>query len=445
MPTRLPLDRLNPEVSAGLSDIIGRCLDADPRDRYPTAAALAGDLRRHLNHLPLVGVPNRSLIERWRKWRRRRPSGAAAPGVSGAVGGGRGHGGGTARGRLPPAGPRAGRGAREEPGLPGQRAVRPGGRHPEAWPGPGAGRARHSRTGGARLDEELRVVARDRKAAELHRLADLVRFRYRPGATTVRGSAHRCSTAVAKYGRPAACLLTPIPGRQAPELEHQNPDRPARHHHDLGRSSRPHWRRRPRRRTRAVKRSRGSTRRLRLSDRARRWNASASHTARPSGGPSSAAESAALRLEPRTAWEHCDLGRAYLRDGELRPRRPAVPAGRRPSAAATSGPTSTRGCAPYKLGRFEDALDAFRVCISLADNPAECYFNRALAYEALGRNDDAVADYTRALQCDDRLTGAALNRGILHYAAGRYADAAADLGRALATATGREARGVIHL
>ena len=71
---RLPLDRLNPQVSAGLSDIIHKCLRADPRDRYPNAAALASDLRRHLNHLPLVGVPNRSLIERWRKWRRRRPS-----------------------------------------------------------------------------------------------------------------------------------------------------------------------------------------------------------------------------------------------------------------------------------------------------------------------------------------------------------------------------------
>ena len=35
------------------------------------AGALAGDLRRHLMHLPLKGVSNRSLPERWRKWRRR--------------------------------------------------------------------------------------------------------------------------------------------------------------------------------------------------------------------------------------------------------------------------------------------------------------------------------------------------------------------------------------
>ncbi|MFO0946669.1 MAG: tetratricopeptide repeat protein [Planctomycetota bacterium] len=57
----------------GLRDILGRCLSFQPESRYPTAAALADDLRRQLNHLPLVGVRNRSLFERWRKWRSRRP------------------------------------------------------------------------------------------------------------------------------------------------------------------------------------------------------------------------------------------------------------------------------------------------------------------------------------------------------------------------------------
>jgi tetratricopeptide (TPR) repeat protein len=96
------------------------------------------------------------------------------------------------------------------------------------------------------------------------------------------------------------------------------------------------------------------------------------------------------------------------------------------------------------MGIMDRDLNAIRVCISLAHNPAECNFNRALAYEALGRSDEAFNDYTRALQCDEQLTGAALNRGILQYAAGRYSVAAVDLGRALATASGRDARGVIH-
>ena len=73
-PAWTPLCQQNPQVSVGLSDLIQKCLRVDPRERYSDAAALAADLRRHLNHLPLKGVPNRSPVERWRKWRRRRPS-----------------------------------------------------------------------------------------------------------------------------------------------------------------------------------------------------------------------------------------------------------------------------------------------------------------------------------------------------------------------------------
>jgi serine/threonine protein kinase len=72
-----PLRRANPQVSPGLADVVVRCLARSAEDRYPSAAALADDLRRHLADLPLRGVPNRSLGERWRKWRRRRPAGLA--------------------------------------------------------------------------------------------------------------------------------------------------------------------------------------------------------------------------------------------------------------------------------------------------------------------------------------------------------------------------------
>src|SRR5207244_12326553 len=67
------LCRCNPQVSVALADLLSKCLAANAGDRYQTAAELAGDLRRHLADLPLKGVANRSLTERWRKWRRRQP------------------------------------------------------------------------------------------------------------------------------------------------------------------------------------------------------------------------------------------------------------------------------------------------------------------------------------------------------------------------------------
>src|SRR5262249_41804764 len=65
------LERCTRQVTTGLADLIHKCLAREPRDRYPDAAALAADLRRHLANLPLHGVANRSLVERCGKWRRR--------------------------------------------------------------------------------------------------------------------------------------------------------------------------------------------------------------------------------------------------------------------------------------------------------------------------------------------------------------------------------------
>lgn len=64
---------LNPKVSPGLADIVARCLAVRPNERYGEASQLAGDLRRHLANLPLEGAPNRSMVERYRKWRMRSP------------------------------------------------------------------------------------------------------------------------------------------------------------------------------------------------------------------------------------------------------------------------------------------------------------------------------------------------------------------------------------
>jgi serine/threonine protein kinase/tetratricopeptide (TPR) repeat protein len=70
-------DRLafGPTVSVGLGDIVRRCLAESPDDRYPNVAELAEDLRRHLTRAPLRGVANRSVAERFGKWRARNPTG----------------------------------------------------------------------------------------------------------------------------------------------------------------------------------------------------------------------------------------------------------------------------------------------------------------------------------------------------------------------------------
>ncbi len=102
-------------------------------------------------------------------------------------------------------------------------------------------------------------------------------------------------------------------------------------------------------------------------------------------------------LEPRSAWEHSDLGRSYLRSG-------------RPDLAAEQFHRGLdirpqdfwlnfyEGQCDYRLSRFEGAVNAFRVCIALAPETAECYYNRALGYQALGQLDLALADLDRALQ-----------------------------------------------
>jgi WD40 repeat protein len=68
--------RLVPGLAADLNTICLKCLEKDPRKRYPSAAALAEDLRRWLDREPIVARPIGHPARAWR-WCQRNPALAA--------------------------------------------------------------------------------------------------------------------------------------------------------------------------------------------------------------------------------------------------------------------------------------------------------------------------------------------------------------------------------
>jgi WD40 repeat protein/serine/threonine protein kinase len=67
---------IDPRVSRDLETIVLKAIDKEPGCRYPTAEALAEDLRRFLAGLPLQARPTPAWERLW-KWARRRPAEAA--------------------------------------------------------------------------------------------------------------------------------------------------------------------------------------------------------------------------------------------------------------------------------------------------------------------------------------------------------------------------------
>jgi serine/threonine protein kinase/tetratricopeptide (TPR) repeat protein len=413
-----------PGVSVGLADLIHKCLEPGPSARYADASALADDLRRHLNDLPLCGVANRSPIERWRKWQRRRPGRSPlrqaarlsiAAGVVVAV---------TwtaavARQRVQEVEACLADGQRsclEGNYLEALRLSQRG--LASAGAVPGIGHLTRALRG------QLDVAERALKVDELHRLADLIRFRYGlegPPEDEARMLLRHCPTIWDQRRRlvgsdrgrdrdvkadllELAIVWTDLRVRLAPRQDAAAERRAA---------------------LRCLDEAAAMFGPSPSLDRTRRAHARALGLALdpPAAAPA-----------PSSAWEHYELGRSHLRSGEI-------------AAAALEfrralqhrpqdfWPNFYQGLCAYRLGEYEDACAAFRTCIALAPTAAECYYNRGLAEEALGRLDDAHADHGRALELDGDLAAPALNRGVLGYKAGRYGEAIADLHRALRGAT----------
>ncbi len=429
-PLGRPLEECNPRVSPGLSDIVRNCLAGEPAVRYSDAASLAIDLRRHLNDLPLRGVANRSPIERWRKWRRRHPAAIASGllrlawiaavivGIAVSI----------IQLRQSD--------RNTEAALVESHEHLRNHRYSEATQAlvNGLALTRHLAADDPRrhaLNTALQRVLRTKTAAELHELVNLLRFRFGTGTP---GS----DEAQALLGRGlelwnARDLLTK-PGDEplAPATETQIQSDLV----DLATV----W----------------ADLRVQLASRqetkqALRDAVNVLRDAEIRFGPSPAlsrdlrsyahalgrTDIPAIDLPaPRTAWEHYELGRSYLRSNEhaLAEREFQKAVALRPGEF---WPYFSQAACAYHLKRYEDAVQLMSVCVALAPETAECYYNRAVVHEALGHTEPAKTDYTRALELNPRLSDAALNRGVLSLHAGRYMDAANDFKSAqLNAATG---------
>jgi serine/threonine protein kinase/Tfp pilus assembly protein PilF len=415
------LRRRNPRVTAGLADLLTRCLAADPAARYATAGELAADLRRDLADLPLRGVANRSPAERWRKWRRRRPYALPLFGLllAAVVGAG-------LLGLHVLRQVRAAEAAWRQ----GEEHLRQQhfGQAREAFDSGLALTADLPLAGGLRdqLREGVEQAERGQAARKLHQLCDRVRPLYGAdvlSADQARAAAEQCRALWQQRERIARLLG----GQAAPELEQQvRADLLdlAILWANLRVSLAP-----PAEVTIARKEA------LAMLDQAealfgpscvlcqeRRVQAEAL-------GRKDLAETAARQgaaLAPRGAWEHYALGRAYLQAGDL-PRAAAEMDRALELEPQGLWPNFYKGVCASRLGQHEDALAAFSACVVLAPQSAPCFCNRGRAYAELGHLDRAVRDYDHALRLDAALAAAALGRAEVRRRQKDYDGALADL------------------
>jgi eukaryotic-like serine/threonine-protein kinase len=401
-----------PEVSTGLGDLIRKCLATNPNDRYPTAAALADDLKRHMADLPLCGVANRSLAERWRKWCRRQryeffrvktmlAASTAAAMIAALIW----------VAFLSPRFQAARQALVEGKTLLGRRDYR------EAARALTRGTALiEGLPGGQRLSRELaaavRLADRVEEADRLHRLVDRLRVaesaanRPDPSATDLE---RNCRT----LWESRRALIERLGTSLEPQLE-------LRFREDLLDLAVIGLNLRVALETDPANASDARREALRLLDeaetlfgvkhvlyRARKVHAQAL-------GLSTMADQAARgasRVPPRTAWEHDAVGRVLLAAGELAQAEELF------EQALAIDPQHLwanfhQGVCAFRLGRYQDAVNAFRVCVALAPDRAECYYNRALAHSALSHTEQASRDFTRAFSLDPTLDSARHDRGV---------------------------------
>jgi len=425
-----PLRLLTAEASVGLSDIVAGCLSPRSADRYPNAAELAADLRRQITDRPLRGIRNRSMLERWQKWRRRQPAafslllmfalttlatGALAVGTWSHI-----------RHRIAEA----------------ELALAEG---KKQWQD-----SRHFEEAEASLRHGLSLVDGLPFTGDLtEQLQDQIDRAARAGQ-----AAHREWLVKELHG-----LIEQLRVSFGMDLQ------PSSHLSALVKNCRELWERRD-----AIQASlspgKAGEATADLVELAVLWSDLRVRSALLPKDPTACREalrtleearvffgpSAVFDLEqaryrralgvlqampaqelsptPRTIWERYALGRSYYRSGDL------LRAEQELKQALVSQPQDCwlnyyYGLCAFGLHRYEDAALAFSVCIGAAPNLAGMYYNRALTFSELGKRELASRDYDRALELDPSLSAAALNRGMLRLQEKRFAEAISDLERAL--------------
>ena len=420
-----PLRHWNPTVGRGLSDILGKCLEIDPARRYTTAADLAADLHRHLANQPLCGVRNRSLLERWRKWRGRRPqalvSGLLAGAVlitlsvlvvvAGVLVAGRYREARAAleegkvclhQGRLDEAERVLARGLKQAGGLPG-------------------------------TDTLIRELTQERQRARsellthhLHEEADRLRFLGDPETVSAAAAQRLVDRCERLWNQRDAILSGPDAGDEAKQVRTDLLDLAVL----LGR-----WRVRA---APDADKAVARTQALAVLDEAERLAGAGPALARERAvhlaalGDEAAAR-VALRLAgtvPRSEWEQYALGRALLDANELEAAAAAL-ARAVSSRPGAFWPNFYQGVCAHRRGRYAETVEAFRACVALAPESATCYCNRGVALAALSRDAEALLDFDHSLELDANLAAARLARAALALKQGRFNDAETDLHRAL--------------
>lgn len=370
-------------ASIGLTDILQRATATELSDRYSSAGALAIDLRRHLSNMPLKGVGNRSLAERWSKWRRRRPFALPlaltlaalftlsvglilhamrqAAQARDALRSGEVQ---LADGRYREAANTFASGESLLNGLPFQSSLR------------------------KQLRETRRAADRGLVAGEVHRVCEQVRPLYaaeevspaqaKAAAIACRSMWDRRREIAEQLGADASGDLVDL-GILTASLESRSPDSPMANATALGVLQ-------------EAEELFGPSAVLYL-ERAR------IERLRGRAIEADDAERKSRGFPPQTAWEHLAVGRAELAAGENKA------AANEFDRSLELDPRSIwanyyRGVCSLRMNQPIDALARFSVCVALTPESAWCWHNRALAYERAGLREKAIADLRRAMQLD---------------------------------------------